>query len=542
MGNLLRIKTLKELIHFSREQFADKTALMFRRKKEEIHVTYTELSRDIDSFGTYIYKCGIKNQNIAILGENSYEWIVSFCAIANGNNVSVPLDKEKDAQTIHEMLVSSDCNVVFYSRKLKNKVIELRRIEEKEQMERQYFCLSHFEQMKKEGGAYLEQGYDEFIKENISPDKRAAIYFTSGTTGAMKGVCLSHRNFASNVYNGAIRLQPRKICFLVLPLSHTFSIVASLFCVLIGGKTVYICGGLKSFFRDLNEVKPDTIVVVPLFVNTIYKTIWKEIHEQGREKQVKLLGKVSNALLKVKIDIRRVFFKKIVNSLGGNLETIVCGGAMLNEEMIQSFKTWGISIYNGYGITECSPIISVNYYDAYQEGSVGIPLGDVNVDIQNPNELGIGEICVSGPNVMEGYYQNEEQTREVMVEDWYHTGDLGYIDSDGYLFITGRLKNLIILSNGENVSPELIEQKLETLALIKEVMVYSENDKIVAEIFPDEEFAERHQIKDIQRSIEEFIEEINRTYPNYQRIQKIVLRENEFVKNTNKKIIRNAVV
>lgn len=536
MSNISKVQTLKELIGKGESQFNQEIAFLYRRKKEYKEVTYHKLHEDINGFGTYLYELGIKEKKVAVIGENSYEWLVGFFSVANSSNIIVPIDKELDAVTIYELIQKSNCSVVLYTKSYKNKIRRL--MELNDSIIEEYICLNHMDEYVVTGEQQIQQGKTEFLLEEVKPDDDAAIYFTSGTTGKAKGVLLSHRNLCEDMYGAAQRIQPQKSIFLILPLNHTFALTASVLCVLIGGKEIYICSGIKSFFRDLQELKPSGLVVVPLFVENIYKTILNKITEDGKQKSYKLLCKFNGLLLKCGIDRRKKLFHTIVDSLGGKLDFIVCGGAPINAVLIEEFSKWGIDIYNGYGITECSPIISVNSQEENRLGSVGKPLEGVKVRIDSPDEAGRGEICISGQTVMREYYKESEQTAQTIIDGWYHTGDIGYLDEEGYLFVTGRIKNLIILANGENITPELLEDKIKTYRLIDEVIVYGKDDKIVAEIYPDIEYAKMHQIKDIEEDLNEFITKLNKSLPTYQRIKSVVIREEEFEKNTNRKIIR----
>ena len=536
MNGISKVHTLKELIQNGENQFKQEIAFLYRRKKEYKEVTYHKLHDDINGFGTYLYELGIKDKKVAIIGENSYEWLVSFFAVANSRNVVVPIDKELDAVTIYELIQHSNCSIVLYTKSYKNKIRRL--VELNNGVIEDYICINHMEEYVETGEQHIQQGKKEFLVEQVKPEDDAAIYFTSGTTGKMKGVLLSHRNLCEDMYGAAQKIQPKKSVFLILPLNHTFALTASVLCVLIGGKEIYICSGIKSFFRDLQEIKPSGLVVVPLFVENIYKTILNKINEEGKQKSYKLLCKINGLFLKFGIDKRKKLFHTIVDSLGGKLDFMVCGGAPLNSVLIEEFSKWDIDIYNGYGITECSPIISVNSKVENRLGSVGKPLENVKVRIDSPDEAGRGEICISGPTVMREYYKDTEQTSQAVRDGWYHTGDIGYLDEEGYLFVTGRIKNLIILANGENITPELLEDKIKTYRLVNEVVVYGKDDKIAAEIYPDKDYAQMHKIQDIEKELNEYITKLNKALPAYQRIKSVIIREEEFEKNTNRKIIR----
>ena len=536
MGGIKEVRTLKELVQYGAAQYGEHIAFQYKKKKENVEISYQDFYQDINALGSYLYNSNIKQKKVAIIGENSYQWLVTFFAVANSSNIAVPMDKELDAVTLSSLVKKCDCKIIMYSKGYKNisrKIMEL-----DEHAVEEYICLSHLDDYMEQGNELIQQGYKGYLEEEVREDDLAAVYFTSGTTGDIKGVQLSHQNLCADLYGAAKRVQPKKNIMLVLPLNHTFSLTASVLSVLIGGKTIYICSGIKNFFRDLHEVKPSGLVVVPLFVETLYKRIFETIHEEGKIKQYHWLCKCNSIFMKLKIDKRRKLFHSIIDSLGGELEFIVSGGAPLQETLIDEFGQWGIEIYNGYGITECSPIIAVNNKEMRRAGSVGKPLEGVHVKIDKPDKEGIGEICVSGKTVMQKYYNDESLTKQAIQDGWYHTGDKGYLDSEGYLYITGRIKNLIILTNGENISPEVLENKIKKFKLVEEVLVYGKEDKIIAEIFPDKEYAARHKIMFIEEELKLYITKLNQVLPVCQRIKQVIIRENEFEKNTNKKIIR----
>lgn len=537
MDYLYKANTLKELVQYGATQYGQQTAFEYKKRKAFVEVLYQNFYDDINGFGTYLYNAEVKGKKVAIIGENSYQWLVSFFALANSSNIAVPMDKELDAVTLYGLIKKCDCKVILYSKSYKNTIRRIMEINER--VVEEYICISHLEEYIEDGKKRIQQGYKEYLNEKVEKEDSAAIYFTSGTTGDIKGVLLSHQNLCADMYGSAKRVQPEKSILLILPLNHTFSITASVLSVLIGGKTIYICNGVKSFFRDIQEVKTNGLVVVPLFIETMHKSIFKTIYEEGRIKQYRLLCKINSILLKIGIDKRRKLFHSIIQSFGGKLDFIISGGAPISEGIIQDFSQWGIDVWNGYGITECSPVVAVNNKEYNRALSVGKPLEGVNVKIFEPNDEGIGEVCISGETVMKGYYNDETQTASAIKNGWYHTGDIGYLDEDGYLFLTGRIKNLIILANGENISPEFLESKLKEFGLVEEVIVYGENEKIVAEVYPNKDYIEAKNIVFVEEELKLYVAKLNQTLPVYQRIKQVIIRKEEFKKNTNRKIIRD---
>ena len=354
---------------------------------------------------------------------------------------------------------------------------------------------------------------------------------------------LTQGNFAYDLQSATERLPDatsRHKLFVILPLTHVLSLCGMCF-IFPNGRTAFICKGLKHFFADLEKIKPDIIVVVPLFLETVYKTVMSELEDSKYLFAYRMLCVFSNLLLKIGIDLRPVFFKKILEKLGGNMNTIISGGAPISQEILDEFRSWGLNVFVGYGITECAPIISVCDYKDSVPNSVGRPLDGVEVIIHNPDQKGIGEVCVKGPIVMKGYYNRPDETVAVFCDGMFHTGDLGYLDNNGFLYLTGRSKNLIILSNGENISPEMIENKINRIGAVKEVVVYQKGNNIVAEIFPDEKYIGKNDIKDVHAFLEGCMNDVNKDLPAYARISEVVIRKTEFVKNATRKIKRDTI-
>ena len=383
--------------------------------------------------------------------------------------------------------------------------------------------------MVEEGKALIADGYRDYLDADVKKDDLASIVYTSGTTGRSKGVMLTHNNFCSSMYGACCNANLKGSTILVLPLHHTFGLTASILAVMFYGNPIHINKSLRNLASDFKKYKPTSLFGVPLMIESLHRNIWTNAKKQGKDKALRTLMNVSDALLKVGIDLRRKLFKSVHEALGGNLELLVTGGAPVDEKHLKDFTSFGIIILNGYGITECGPIVAVNRNDFNVHGSVGIPLCCNEVKISEE-----GEILVKGDNVMVGYYHNDEANKEVFTEDgWFRTGDIGSFDEYGALHITGRIKNLIILGNGENIPAEPIEQEIYTIPYVKEVVVYGEDNVIVAEIFLDEE---TENAKDM---IDADIQKVNARLPQVRNIGKIVLRDTEFPKTTTKKIKRN---
>ncbi len=536
------------------KKFPDRYAFSFKRKpldKEVIHVTYAQARDYIRNLGTAFISLGLRDKKVAIIGEASYEWTCTYFALMSIGAVTVPIDKDYPAADIAGILGRAECHAVFHSKAIAEK-IESIKAEVPSVQEYVYLTGENEKTVAKleaEGAELWEKGDNSYYDYEIDPERLASIVFTSGTTGKGKGVMLSTKNIVSDMTQGMYLFDITRKTMMVLPPHHTFGSTVNLVGHFAQGCEIYISSGIKYILNELNEQKPTHLVLVPLFVETFYKRIWATAEKQGKAKLLRRMMKISNALLKVGIDLRKKLFASVTDKFGGNLEMIICGGAALNQDIIDTFESIGITILNGYGITECAPLITCNRNLFQKSGSVGMPIIGEQVKISNPNEAGEGEICVKGPNVMLGYYQDEEATASVFDEEgFFRTGDLGRMDEDGWLYITGRLKNLIILSNGKNVYPEEIECELSRIYGVNEVVVYagesrsdSKKEVIVAEIYPDYDGLKGKGIEGEEQVYAYFDQKVkaaNQNMAPYKAVGYIKIRKEEFFKNTSRKIIR----
>lgn len=525
-------KTLKEIIVHGTEMGGDKKMLVYLDKNKVEHTkTYNDEWHDMSEMATYYYLHGLcGKKKIAIISENTYEWICSYYATLISGNISVPMDCKLPAEDLGDQLIRCECDALVYSKKYASAVEEFKK--NPEMPVKEYFCTSDFDEYLKEGREQLDKGYTAAVDAEVKPDDLACIVYTSGTTGKSKGVMLTHYNIASNCASSC-RIMSGKHAIGFLPLNHTYAWVSALFSTYIVTEWGYLCDSIKDIQGDLKKYHPYNFSAVPLVVETIYDRIWKTARRMGREDILKKGLKISNALMKIGIDKRRKIFKQVLDNLGGNLDMIICGGANLDPKYEKGMREFGIDVYNGYGVTECSPAVTCNRPGKYKPGSVGVPMDCCEIKINNPDEEGVGEIFVKGANVMLGYYNEPEATAAAFDGEWYKTGDYGYIDSDGFLFIRGREKNLIILSNGKNVSPEELEDKLSRIEYVKEVLVYEEKGFITAELFLNEE-----DYPDARQRIKGDIDAFNRKMPLFKNIAKFKLRDDEFPKTTTLKIVR----
>lgn len=516
-----KIKDLKEMIRRRAEDEPEAIVFAYSKGTETIRKTSAEFSSNVDSFGTYLFSKGMQKKHIAILADNSYEWIVAFCAIVNGGGVAVPIDKEQPPETVKKLVVQSDCSAMIYSRTYEKSF---------EQCNIEGFSIENIDEFISIGNDLITNGCDEYTNYEIDCTKLAAIFFTSGTTGGSKGVMLNQKNIAADINSACKNFFLSGNTVSVLPFHHTFGLITAIFMPFNYRKCTFINKSLKKISNDFASNKPQTVFFVPLFVETFYNQIWLTAKKNGKDKILRKTMRLSDFLLKIGIDFRKKLFSSVHSAFGGNLEYIICGGASINEKYIKEFRSWGISILNGYGITECSPVVAVNRSKYWRDGSVGQIIDCCEVKISEDDE-----ILVKGDNVMMGYYNDEQATVEAVSNGWYFTGDLGRIDKDGFLFVTGRKKNLIILSNGENVSPEEIEDQLLLFDEVREVVVYSDEGIITAEIFPSEEFINKPE------HFNALVEKVNQGQPQYRQINKVKLRTAEFEKNSTKKILRHRV-
>lgn len=518
------IYTTKELLNFCLTEYGEKEAFAYQNRKQDISVSFTQFKEQVNALGTYLFNEGFNGKHIAVFGENSYEWILTHFAVTCGGNVIVPIDKELDADSIAELLTDSESKVLVYS----NTYTDIAEQLQTKLPDITYINMENIPACIEKGEKLIADGYNDYINAEVNKDDLASIVYTSGTTGKSKGVMLTHNNFCSCMYGACCNVLLTGPSLLVLPLHHTFGLVASVFAVMFYGQSIYINKSLKKLPDDFKKCKPQHLFAVPLIVETLYKNIWATAKKQGKDKALKVLIKVSDVMLKCKIDLRKVLFKSVISAFGGNINLIVSGGAPIDEKYIKAFKSFGITVLNGYGITECGPIVAVNRNKFNIVGSVGLPLCCNEVKIAED-----GEVLVKGDNVMLGYCHNEAENEKVFVDGWFRTGDIGRIDEYGALHITGRIKNLIILGNGENIPAESIEQEIYTIPYVKECIAYGKDNVIVTEVYLDEE------VVDAKDRINDDIQTVNQRLPQIRNIGKVVVRDTEFPKTTTKKIKRN---
>ncbi len=549
--------TLYEIMTHARDTYPTQTA--YRQpegKEEEQTVTFAGFASMVESLRAALINRGFGGKHIALFGEASIEWIAVYVAVVSGVGVCVPIDKELPPETIVTQMNFSDSELVFCSarglRKLQKCLPDCPAVNDAVVMRKNAVSavpgaerVCTLADLIAEGEALLKEKGSAALPAVIDPDALAVIIFTSGTTGANKGVMLSNRNVMGTLRGCARLLHYPETSISVLPVNHSYELHAHLMSCMYCGTTVSLNDDLKHMLRNLERFAPEMSCMVPLMLDLIVRRMKKQIAEKGLEKTFARTVKLSNALLKTGVDLRRRLFKDLLAPLGGNLRMIICGGAALSQETIDFLKNIGIQVYNGYGITECAPVAAVNPSAGTRRFSVGYVLPTMEVRIQDPDAGGNGEIQVRGDNVMLGYYKAPADTAQVFTEDgWFRTGDIGRIDRDGYLYISGRLKNLIILPNGKNICPEELEEALmKRIPYIKECVVMADdaNTGLYAVCYLDPDFRASHGLAD-EAAAKAFMQAdfnaYNSSEPGFKRLTDFSIRDTEFEKSTTHKIQR----
>lgn len=576
-----KVKDFRELINASVERYADNTAYKFKRnfgKSNEcvVEKTYKEIKKEVEAFSTSLLNLGLENKKIAIIGNNRYEWCTSYFAVTTGNMVVVPLDKSLPEREIINLIDISKVEAVIYENKyakifdkIKNTDNSGLKIFINMDLDKETNGILSFSELVEKGQKLIENGDDSYNKITIDNEKLSILLFTSGTTSKPKGVMLSQRNICSDVEGIAkiVKMYPDDVLLSFLPLHHTFECTITFIYGFYCGVTVAFCDGLKYIGKNLVEYNVSVIVAVPLVLESIYKKIENGIEKSGKAKLVKVMGKISNFLYKyLHIDIRRKLFKSVLDQLGGKVRIMYFGAAAMNKEVIDGYNTFGIATIQGYGLTETSPVLAAETDKQRRPGSVGrnpyniqlkivdengddigIAIGSNEVEMKTDEENKIGEIVAKGPNVMMGYYENEEETNKVLKDGWFYTGDLGYFDKDGFLYITGRKKEVIVLKNGENVYPSDIEFLINRLPYVKESILFPrENAKHeialgVKVVYDEEQMQERFgdkTNKEYEKLIWEDVKVINQTLPVFKRIKELIITTEPLEKTTTQKIKR----
>lgn len=545
-----KAKSVKELLERAVEEEGERIAFRYKKGKQVVDVTYREFQADTLGLGAALQELKVADKHIAVIGDNSYEWLTVYITVLKSKGVLVPVDKELPLKDIIHVLQHSDSEVLFYApryekyiREISQSVPAIKYFIAFDKTKDESEANRSFSKMITTGKRLCRAG--KFHEEEHDTNQMKMIIYTSGTTGLAKGVMLSEHNLLSVSNEALVRTRIQKSCLSVLPYHHTYEAVAGILTELLFHTTICINDSLKSILPNLALFQPEHIYIVPAFAELFYKKIWATAEKEGKAKMLKVLIKISNGLRRCGIDLRRKLFKSVLASFGGNLKEIICGGAPLRPEIGTFFNDIGILFLNGYGITECSPLVSVNTPYLNDPTTVGLPLECCEVKIENPSEEGIGEICVKGDIVMLGYYKDEEKTKQVLQDGWFSTGDFGYLTPLGQLVITGRKKNIIVLENGKNVYPEEIENYILAIPYVQEVVVkpalneHSMNgNNLCAEVFLNAEKVAEMGESNIEEVLKKDINQVTQDLPLYKRISSIEIREKEFEKTTTNKIKR----
>ena len=560
--NVREITDFKDLINQSVELYGDNPVFVFKKrmykeneKVEFNKMTYKEFKNEIDYFGTALNSLGIESKRVALISKNRYEWNVVYYATTTDGKIIVPLDKALPDNEIISLAERSEAEVMVFEEKYIDIMKKIKN--NKSSKIQKFICLDleedkdgflSYKNLLRKGKELLETGNRSYLDAKIDPEKLSVLLFTSGTTSRSKAVMLSQKNICSNVMdiNKVIKFYETDSMLALLPFHHAFQALINHVLFYIGGSMSF-CDGLRYIAQNLCEYKPTVIVCVPLILESIHKKIVKTIDKEGKTKLVNRMKKITNVLDKIHINVKERIFKEIHDAVGGNVRLIVSGAAAMDSSLIKSFNEFGFKIYQGYGLTETSPVISVENDRNIKPGSVGKKLPSLEVKIYNPDEQGIGEILVKGPSVMIGYYQNNEATQESFIDGWFNTGDLGYIEDD-YIYITGRKKNVIVQKNGKNIFPEELEILISYIPGVKENIVYGKPTKdndldVCVKIVYDEEIIKNIMgyinENDIHKYMKEKISEINKKMPPYKHIRDIIVTNQELIKTTTAKVKRH---
>ena len=554
------VKNYRELVEYSCSNYAKNIAYKYKKDYtakdvEYIEKTYEQTGKDIKYLSTALLDMGLEKKRIALIGNNSYSWCISYLAITCGNMIVVPMDKALPDNEIENLIRRSESEVVICDKKY---IDNLERIKtENTNNLKTIICTEEIEDNRiikiedllKKGKELIENGDTKYENIEIDENEMSIMLFTSGTTNEPKAVMLSQANICADLTDIAswVKIYDTDTLLSFLPIHHTFECTITFLYGFYSGATVAFCDGLKYIQKNLAEYKVSVFVAVPLVLETMYKKIQKAVKEQGKTKLINKMTKISNALLKCKIDIRKIVFKQILDNFGGNLRVVLYGAAPMNKETIIGFNNLGISLIQGYGLTETSPVISAETDKEKRPGSVGLALPSLQVKIEDKDENGEGEITVKGPVVMLGYYKNDEETNKVLKDGWFRTGDYGYIDDDGFIYITGRKKDIIVLRNGKNVYPQEIEFLINKIPYVAESLVYSRDKsktdtmlcaKIVYDKEHIKEFLGEKTEKEYKEIIWEEIKKINQTLPVFKHIKNITITTAPLAKTTTQKVKR----
>ena len=556
----MKFTDLKDMLNQTGEVYGDRPAYIFKTEEKGKFrtITHKEFRENINALGTTLIQMGLKDKRIALISENRYEWELSYLAVASGVGIIVPLDKALPDNELESLILRSQVEAIIYSSKYD---VIMNTLREKKNTNLKYFISMDLEEntqgiyaekaLVEKGKKLLADGNKTYIDAQIDAEKMGIMLFTSGTTAMSKAVMLSHKNLVTNVMDIIQRFdltdEDRFLSF--LPLHHVFECtVGFLYPISIGGSIAF-CEGVKHMAENIKEFEITAMISVPAVFDIIYRKVMKTIEKKGKLANLEKGKKVSQFLLKMKIDLRKQLFKEVHESLGPKLKLVVTGGAALDPETEKGFNDLGFDVEQGYGLTETAPVIAAETPKCRRLGSIGKKFPSVEVKIDDPDEEGIGELMAKGPSIMLGYYENEEATKSALESDgWFHTGDLARIDKDGFIYISGRKKSVIVLNNGKNVFPEEIETLLNKVEGIKETFVFEKKEddgdvKVCVEIVYDKELIKELYNIEGEENIKEFlwdkVKEVNKLMPKYKYVREMVITEEPLIKTTTLKIKRH---
>ena len=559
-----QVTDLKDILNSSAELYGDRTAYLYKKKLggDYLPISFQQVREDVEALGTALAGQGLSGLRIGVIGENRYEWVISYLAVANGLGVVVPLDRELPAHEIAALMERAELSALIYSSKVEQKITEALSQVEREVLlismdsdRRQGETLSLSELMQI-GRQRIKDGDRQYIDAAVDPERMSMLLFTSGTTGLAKGVMLCHRNIASNIYNMSRYVdltvrQGQQIGLSMLPMHHTYEFTCTIMASFYQGATIAFCEGLKYIVKNMEEAEVTYMIAVPLVFENMHQKIWKQAEKSGKadkmRKAIRMIRTLSYIDKKIQKRTMRLF-KEVHAALGGHVRLMVAGAAPINPNVINDFNAMGITMLQGYGMTECSPIIALNPDQCARASAAGLPLPGTEIRIFEPDENGIGEIICKSESVMLGYYKDPEETANVIRDGWLYTGDYGYFDKDGYVYITGRKKNVIVTKNGKNIFPEEVEYYLNQSPFIAEVVVGGEKEDetgesvVWASIYPDHEtILEQKGVlgeEELKALLKAEIDRLNEQMPFYKRVKRFRIRETEFDKTTTRKIKR----
>ena len=538
------IENLKEMLYTSAATWPEKNAFLEKRDGVYEGITFNQYLLDDEGLGTELCARGLLGKRVIVTGENCYAWALAYMTVICGLGVVIPVDKEIPPEEIANIANVSEADAVIYSAKYEDKIKKIEKPLD-------FICFDELSGLCAAGREKINAGDRTYLDLEIDKNEMASLIFTSGTTGVSKGVMLSHHNISFNLTEMCqmIYIGPEDTFLSVLPLHHAYECTCGFLCQIYRGSTIAYCEGLRYIMKNMKEVHPTMILCVPLLIETMYHKIWANIRKNGMEKMVKKALAASNASRKIGIDLRKKLFSEIHETFGGKLRMMIAGGAAVDPDILKGLRDFGILAVQGYGLTECAPLAAVNRDKFYCDSSAGLATPNATLEIVDAAEDGTGDIRFKGENIMLGYYKAPELTAEVIVDGWLYTGDLGFIDKDGFLHITGRRKNVIVTANGKNIFPEELETYLSRNPYVLESVVVGVPDEtgrdydIVAMILPDrerldEENPDGYSEELVREKLTEAVKQANSMVQQYKRIKKFLVRSEEFPKNTSKKIKR----